>query len=239
MSIYAVNGKVPIIAWIPSLDSAGNGTNTVTNLIGGGLDGTLVNMDAATDWVNDTGASGVRALDFDGVNDVIRLGIARSFPFSISAWIKPSSLHNAYVVGVASSISDQPQFHLAISVTGKIQLTAEDDVGQVAITSITSYTTDTWIHVLGVWASATSRSLFVNGAADGTGTASVPYSSAIDRFSFGRFDRMSPALPFAGRGDDIRFFEQSLNVSDASYLYSSGRVATPYRRNNPLISGGF
>jgi hypothetical protein len=26
-------------------------------------------MDAATDWVADTGAGGVRALDFDGVNE--------------------------------------------------------------------------------------------------------------------------------------------------------------------------
>ena len=47
MTIYAVNGKEPVAAWIPSLDTAGNGTTTLTDLVGSN-NGTLTNMDAAT-----------------------------------------------------------------------------------------------------------------------------------------------------------------------------------------------
>ena len=41
--------------WCPSLDDTGNGTVTLNDLSGSGDDGTLTNMDAATDWVSDTG----------------------------------------------------------------------------------------------------------------------------------------------------------------------------------------
>lgn len=91
MSIYAVNGKEPIAAWIPSLDTAGNGTTTLTDLVGSNH-GTLTNMDAATDWVADTGAGGVRALDFDGVNDhVVFSPPAFSSTASFSLWVKPAT----------------------------------------------------------------------------------------------------------------------------------------------------
>ena len=58
MSLYAVNGKEPVAAWIPSLDTAGNGTTTLTDLVGSN-NGTLTNMDAATDSL--TGAAVAQA----------------------------------------------------------------------------------------------------------------------------------------------------------------------------------
>ena len=44
--------------WCPSLDDAGNGTTTLTDLSGNGNHGTLTNMDPATDWVADTRMAG-------------------------------------------------------------------------------------------------------------------------------------------------------------------------------------
>ena len=55
-------------AWMPSFGVTGN---TLKDVSGNGNDGTLTNMDAATDWV---GTSKGLALDFDGDNDYIELG---------------------------------------------------------------------------------------------------------------------------------------------------------------------
>jgi hypothetical protein len=52
----------------PSKDTSGDGTTTLTDFVSVS-NGTLTNMDAATDWVSDTGSGGTKALDFDGTND--------------------------------------------------------------------------------------------------------------------------------------------------------------------------
>ena len=87
----SVNGKTPIAVWCPSRDAAGNGTTALNDLIGS-RDGTLTNMDAATDWVADTGAGGVRALDFDATNDFVDLGAGLVLPgaggLTLSWWEK-------------------------------------------------------------------------------------------------------------------------------------------------------
>jgi len=79
--------------WCPSLDTAGNGTTTLTDLSGNGNNGTLTNMDAATDWVADTDNGGVRALDFDVAvdNQYVTTADIDSTVITIGAWVKPVS----------------------------------------------------------------------------------------------------------------------------------------------------
>jgi hypothetical protein len=89
MSAFAVNGKEPVSVWCPSRDDAGNGTTTLTDLVGS-KNGTLTNMDPATDWVSDTNAGGIRALDFDSVDDSVRTSATTLFStsqLSLSAWV--------------------------------------------------------------------------------------------------------------------------------------------------------
>jgi hypothetical protein len=61
----AVNGKMPIVAWIPSRDDAGNGTTTLNDLGNNSVDGSFVGLPTSA-WVANTDAGGVRALDFTG-----------------------------------------------------------------------------------------------------------------------------------------------------------------------------
>lgn len=58
--------------WIcPTLDDAGNGTASVNAIGPTTHSGTLTDMVPASDWVADTAFDGVRAIDFDGLNDRI------------------------------------------------------------------------------------------------------------------------------------------------------------------------
>lgn len=65
-----------------------------TDFSGNNNDGTLTNMDQATDWVS--GKKG-GALDFDGSDDYVDTGDTTNYQtgsFTLSAWIKPDDVSN-------------------------------------------------------------------------------------------------------------------------------------------------
>jgi len=95
VSIYAVNGKEPIGAWIESLDPESVTSSVATDLVGSNH-GTLTNMDLTADPDTarkaDTDAGGTRALDLDGSNDFVNFGTGLNASLlgemSISGWWK-------------------------------------------------------------------------------------------------------------------------------------------------------
>lgn len=81
------------ITWIcPSLDNVGNGTTTAFDQTGNNYDGTFVSL-PTTAWTPDTNNGGVRCIALDGfgylsLGNPAALGLDRTNPFSISAWVK-------------------------------------------------------------------------------------------------------------------------------------------------------
>lgn len=60
-----------LVWWCPSLDRDGALSVVLSDLSPNGeYDGTLTNMDPASDWVIDNGSQGIVALDLDGVDDL-------------------------------------------------------------------------------------------------------------------------------------------------------------------------
>jgi hypothetical protein len=223
VSKYAVNGKEPIAAWIPSRDTTGNGTTTLTDLVGSN-NGTLTNMDAATDWAADTGAGGVRALDFDGNNDeVLFSSVFSTMPFSISLWAYPRSIiANQHVFSIGSSISNNQLFTIAFrgDLSGDpiaAQMRGSDGNITSWAQSPGAYSVNTWTHVLAVFSATNSRQIFINGVA-GTADTTSHNVQAFNRMAIGSLARISSALFFNGLVDDVRIFNQGLVLADAQYL---------------------
>ena len=236
MSVYAVNGKEPIAAWIPSLDTAGNGTTTLTDLVGSNH-GTLTNMDAGTDWVADTSNGGVRALDFDGVNDYVvsgsNINVTGASNRSVSAWVKFDALVNQSVVGWGVD-SVSRWFYLTIVnsywyISGYLN---DYDTGVLA--------TIGWHHVVVAY-DGTTVTVFVNGAS--IGSTSKTYNTTAGPLYFGRRNVLND-FHLNGRLDDIRIWNQSLVLADAQWLYNSGagrarvNVSPDARRRRQSVSGG-
>jgi len=222
MSIYAVNGKEPVAAWIPSLDTSGNGTTTLTDLAGS-ADGTLTNMDAGSDWVADTGAGGVRALDLDGSNDHVDIGqpISDYSVFTVAGWFKPSSSSGTRYV-VAQRGSESLGWH-ELMIRSGIWIFEVRKAGSGVVYSPTiSVSVDSWQHVVGVFTGSRVE-LYVDGTRAGTGTA---YSGAIPAptvaAAIGVIAGGGSGSEYAGRVDDVRIFEAELDSSDIAYLYNSG-----------------
>jgi len=222
MSRYAVNGKEPTGAWLPTYDDAGNGTATLNDLGDNGRHGTLTNMNVATVWVADVDATfgGVRRIDTDGVNDFISLPFAAfpgAYPFSISVWVKATGVTN-YAVLVADIGSLNALFGVGINSSGNGFSQSGDGGGSAVATSTNSIASGTWGHITAIFTSTTSRSVYLNNAGLTTNTASnTPSLASLDNISIGAL-RRSSVFYYATRFDDLRIFSSVLDASDRSYL---------------------
>jgi hypothetical protein len=233
ISPYAVNGKEPIAAWIPSRDTAGNGTTTLTDLVGSN-DGTLTNMDAATDWVADTDAGGIRALDFDGSNDHILYPAGayettfNSNIFTISIWCYVRSFTNSPVIFVYQLISNNDSALIEWGSSGSTLYvkTANNAVGLSGARTYTvspAVQANSWCHIVfsktnagdngNVWVNGTLQSSY----SGSFGTATVTSSHRKKLAIYG-----TASVPLNGRLDDYRLFDQALDATDIAYLYDSG-----------------
>jgi hypothetical protein len=221
MADMSVLGTAPVAAWCPSLDTAGNGTTTLTDLSGNGNNGTLTNMDAATDWVADTAAGGVRALDFDGVNDYVDCGasvlnLQNSQDFTISMWFQTRTI--ALTQLILSQRNNNPG-----GVFGAMGGAYGAKFGLYTYNAIQSATTtlaiNTWYHGLIVHHAATNTfDLYVD---NGGSTVGVPDGT----FSANANTRIGNAIGvqnFNGLVDDIRIFDTALTAPGIAYLYNSG-----------------
>jgi len=215
----AVNGKMPIAAWIPTRDDAGNGTTTLNDLVGT-ANGTLTNMDAATDWVADTDAGGVRALDFDGVNDEVILGNlgVSSNAITISAWVKRTDTLSPNA-GIVCSRTDGniglvESFGATDSVSGTWNNTSSE-WGNAGL----SLALDQW-HLIAMTVSGASLIVYRDLAS--VTIAITPTTRNLGVFRIGN-DSGTGSRFFKGRIDDVRIWSQALNATDVADLYAAQR----------------
>lgn len=231
----SVNGKTPAACWCPSRDTAGNGTATLTDFAGSN-NGTLTNFaltGSASNWVADTTAGGVRALDFDGSNDVVLPSVVSAIngvaAISISMWLKRNLLNafcGFYQVQGAAFGTGRTQ--LAMWSDGNMYLSLEAS-GTNAFGSFATNDTS-WHHAVLVFnGSLTGNSNRAKVFFDGTQkslsfTGTIPaVTNSLNTYECG----IGPAYfgsrqHGASRMDDIRVFNQALDSSDIAALYASG-----------------
>jgi hypothetical protein len=223
MSKYAVNGKEPIAVWIPSLDNSGNGTTTLTDLVGSN-NGTLTGMDPATDWVSDTGAGGVRALDFDGSNDVVIMGPpAITQQMAQSYWFKRGQASTfGPFVGFGRAGDASNRFVIWPWVDGRIYIViGAFDSGDFISNDLN------WHHIIcsfdgAAVGNANRLKVWFDGVAT-TLRFSGNIGSSIGTPTLTRIGQ-TPGNDIFGRGrsDDYRIFGTTLDAADAAYLWNGG-----------------
>ena len=235
MSIYAVNGKEPFAAWIPSLDTAGNGTTTLTDLIAA-KNGTLQNMNTATQWVADTDAGGVRALDFDYVGGVNRQAV--SLPTTallgglskaaISMWVlvqSPAPTGAASLYYESTTSAGFPRFSVFQQTNNQLAAVARDTQTGSNFNVVATPPAG-WVHVVMNYDADTDRlEMIFNGVSAGANTATKgPLSSGSpNAIAIGAFDSGASSSSANARIDDVRIFGGViLNASDIAYLYAGG-----------------
>jgi len=223
---YAVNGKDPIHAWVPSNDSAGNGTTTLTDLVGS-ENGTLTNMDAASDWVANTGAGGVRALDFNETNSYVELAplstISTVKSVSIWAYVRDNTKDND-ILSTGTHTGGVPfllWYDFAATNGWRVLLTGNTS-GSMS-TDIGVATLNSWEHLV-VSIDSTEVRFWLNGVEPGNSPFSITIAGGIGTTGTWELGNAhnSVSKELDGLIDDCRFFDQVLSDSDVAYLYNSG-----------------
>jgi hypothetical protein len=241
----AVNGKMPVAAWVESRDEEATTSTVATDFVAGLYNGTLTNMSPASDRVSDTGAGGVRALDFDGVDDIVLAGGIADFSFAqntatwtVSIWVKLTSLASAQIFIGNTAFSAAEKGFAVMYETGRglgtqvIRAGFFRGAGVAANTrqfrsADNSFASTDWVHVVAGMNGASSPFIFINGVAsvitnlttDNTlSTGNSTRSLGLGRANFG-----SVIAPMVGRLDDIRIFNVDIDATDAADLYAAQR----------------
>ncbi len=96
--------------------------------------------------------------------------------------------------------------------------------------------TGRWYHIVGVWAAANSRSLYIDGVFQATNTANrVP--STIDRTFIGQFADLTPNWELRGQLASVVFHSRALTAKEIADDHNNPhRLITPVS-STPLVSG--
>jgi hypothetical protein len=238
MSIYAVNGKVPIAAWIPSRDTAGNGTTTLNDLVGTNH-GTLTNMDAATDWVADTSNGGVRALDFDGVNDYVDTTAAGTLigqpaQLTISCWIRWQLINSGFRLAISTvNSTGLGGWGIGLNTSNRMYGAYGNSFRETSA----AMTLNAWVHTVFVatTVSGSTPVLYVNTTSQSGPSGTYTSNAGGTAFNLGR--RSLGDLHSNCRLDDIRIFNSALTESDVAVLYNAGNGRGRITNNSTLAMG--
>lgn len=128
------------------------------------------------------------AYDFITVNtDYIQYASAAvtAYPFTMSCWMYPDTL-TAARTGLALGPQNAAAVTQRIGMNSTSAFANSEGTGGVfSATTSVAPSTGQWSHIAGVFASATSRSVFLNGGNKVTDTNSVTFSTAINRTLIG------------------------------------------------------
>lgn len=247
MSIYAVNGKEPIVAWIPSRDDAGNGTATLSALVGT-VTGTLTSMDPATDWVADTGAGGIRRIDQDGSNDYIissaEIAVQQR---TMNIWVYLTALpgSNVHVCGRVNGLDSLiVEGNIVVTPGGKVYGYCFDSAQRsTSTTDPTTISINAWT-MLSLTLDGTNAKAWINGTEVGSVACATPDFSSVytaPNLMIGGQSAIALAGAFgAFRWDHFLMWDQALDSSDLAYLWNGGNgrgLFSVSGKKRPRING--
>ncbi|MBL4691856.1 MAG: tandem-95 repeat protein [Magnetovibrio sp.] len=206
----------------------------------GALNSTVHSQTVAVTAVNNApDIIGVGALNgflqFDGVNDLVNLGAATSLAtgtgaFTYEAWINTSSTARQQILTTGSSgVMNEVAMMYVQATTGKLAFDTTNIFGPRS----TSVVNDgKWHHVSVVYDGTTTQ-LYVDGTADGSGTANTPNISSVANARIGSyFNGTAETLFFAGEIADVRTWNTALKGTDIKANMNQSLAG-----NEPGLSG--
>lgn len=202
-------------------------------------DGSFVNMTGAA-WVGGKRPNGYSALTFVGASQHrvrIGTGVVTTYPITLCTWGRGGGTS----LCLCRSDSDDNWYRIVFNTTqAYLDQNSNDGVGFTTLSGGT-ITSDRWYHICGVFASQTSRKLYLNGTLVGTSTTNPGSSpTGVNRTSIGALDRPSIAGVFTGEIDDARIYSRALRDDEIAAIYRESLAGYPtmLRRRRPVAKAG-
>ena len=207
-------------AGITATDSSGN------------ANGTLVNMDPATDWV--TGHTGSNALDFDGTNDKITFGTGPSLSgqtnFTISAWVKTTSTASGTIIQQRDG-GFNGQYWLRTNANGTVNFALYGDNAYQFNFSTTATVNDGNWHHVAVQRDGADGKIFIDGAQSATASGTIRNLSSSIGVAIGADIRDNNNF-FNGTIDEVGIYKNALSAAKIASLAGGSSNTNPVANND-------
>jgi hypothetical protein len=161
------------------------------------------------------------SLDFDGTDDFVEANnVITDYPFTLECWVRLDVTNvNHRIFGICNTTANNVRYSLGYSVgNGKFSLQAQN-TSVVDNVSTTTATANVWFHLAGVFTSATSRTLYVNGLSESTGTDNVAFNnSANNKVEMGR--HFTTSFYLDGKLSDVRIWNTARTAQQIADNYN-------------------
>ena len=141
-------------------------------------------------------------------------------PFTMALWINTDDVTiNPVMMSLVNASDDQKYFSLEFrgAEAGDYVAAVARESTRYQTNSTAGLTANTWHHVCGVFASTTSRTIYLDGGNSATGTDSIT-PTGINRTSVGYLARYSPVAYFSGMLAEAAIWNDALTSSEVMSL---------------------
>ncbi len=140
-----------------------------------------------------------------------------SYPFTISAWVRPDRVNIVQgIVAIGRSTTNNIYYGLMMNST-TFQAVARNTTSRTANGTIAAQA-GKWYHVVGVFSSPTSRTIYVNGVQWATNTVSVTLNTISQQRTVGKLPGTATNR-FSGAIDEVRIYNRALSATEIQNLY--------------------
>ena len=179
--------------------------------------GRLVNFTLAAAWVTAKKRSIRYALDFDGSDDYVTTSwlYGPKYPLSLSAWVNLDVDQTVHILSVNETGTTNNTHRLLTQVGGTFRVQTKDTTN-VANADGGSFNVHEWHHVVGVFASESSRDLYVDGVKVATNSETRAIGT-LDEVRMGR--RAGDSQEFDGQMGPAAIYQRALTPNEIQQLY--------------------
>ena len=194
-------------------------------------DGTTVSMadSAGSNTFTNSGGTATTGQIYGGISyaaastqySYVNSAVVSSTPLTITVWAKSSVTSGVQPIATIQSAGSNFNMHRLILYQSKVQVQTQITGGTSGLAATTAnYSTSNWFHAAGVWSSATSRKVYLNGANSATDSTNLA-PTGLNKTQT-RTESVDEYMD--GSIDELRF---------ASAARSDGWIATEYNSGNP------
>lgn len=204
-------------AWAPLLGP--NGT-TLRDSSGSNNHGTLTNMDAATDWVI---SGGKYALDFDGTNDFVDIGVNRlpkiEAAKTISLWATYDGTSTRRMLFALALTGQSIDIEISNPASTAGVVAASWGGTAMAFAFINTISADQWFHICYTTPGYNiSNAMYLNGVLSTTTSDVSTQSGTPVSCRIGSFNTAFPSPYHNRKIDDIRVYNRRLTNPEIALL---------------------
>jgi len=157
------------------------------------------------------------------------------YPFSFSLWIKTTAAVSQTYIALNRATVSNVYYRVRVLSNGTVRLEAANTT-QRSATSSATVNDGNWHHIVAVFASASSRLLYVDGAPDGSSAPSVNFHASATALTIGRNGGSTPGIYANGQIDEISIFNSALGAPEVVALYGAGSPMDPTANSGNYVS---